>query len=913
MNDRKKLFLLPFIALILLNLPVMPAFSQAPTAGDCLGAIPVCQDVYYEPNIFSGTGTYPNEIPNCSPSNCTTCCPNNCLDGEWNSAWYIFTVQTGGLLSFTIQPDVTSDDYDWAVFNLTDNRCEEIYSLVNSLQVSCNAAGISNTTGMSSLMGGSLDCNICGTSGTNKWNADLLVLAGQTLVLYVSNWGSGAQGGFTLDFSESTAVIYDDVPPSMASVEADQVSGCSETDITLFFSENVTCSGVSSYLFTIEGPGGPYQVVETYGAACSVGGEWEKEFVLTVDHPFSSNGTYTIYMDAGFPGVQDACNNVAPPDTLTFVLDLGGPTVDESGLQISDATCGMDNGSITGLTANGTTSLSYVWKDSQGAILGYLLDLVDVPAETYTLEVYDQNDCITYAGPYTIAELGAPEIDDSGISITSSNYGASNGSITGIEISSTYTIAGYVWEDENNVVVGNSLDLTGVPTGYYDLTVIDENTCEAHAGPYFVGEIGGPLSANPSANPNILCKGESATLAPGAGGGSGSYTYTWTSTPAGFSSTLQNPVVAPEVSTTYHVQVNDGYISVDGDVDVTVLALPVPDAGSDQSIPHGTSTLLNGSASAGSGEYHYNWTPVDKLVDATVAEPQTKNIYETTPFFLMVEDAQTGCVSESPDETTVNITGGILSTNPSSSPDSVFCLGETIWLHANAGGGSGDYTYTWTSEPPISLPTVSSFSLEIQEAGTYFFYVKVNDGYNESFGYVEVRVDPAPVINLGSSIQTYCVFDTIMLDAGNPGSSYLWSNGDTSQTVMVGTTGLTYDPQDWSVTVINDEGCQADTSVSVIFDYDACVGISELNAPFDVRIYPNPSPGKVTLEIDEIFDPVRLDGYSVAGERMFTEMLDPSGDGSLKADIDLSYLSAGIYYIRLENKEGSLVSKLILK
>jgi len=99
-------------------------YGQTPTVGDCLGAIPVCQDVYYEPNIYSGTGNYPNEIPDCNPINCELCCPDNCLDGEWNSAWYIFTVQESGLLRFTIDPDIPSDDYDWAVFNLTDGREE---------------------------------------------------------------------------------------------------------------------------------------------------------------------------------------------------------------------------------------------------------------------------------------------------------------------------------------------------------------------------------------------------------------------------------------------------------------------------------------------------------------------------------------------------------------------------------------------------------------------------------------------------------------------------------------------------------------------------------------------------------------------------------------------------------------------
>ncbi len=666
-------------------------------------------------------------------------------------------------------------------------------------------------------------------------------------------------------------------------------------------------------MFTIEGPGGPYAVTDVYGPACAVGGEWEKEFTLTVDHPFQSNGTYTLYMSVGFPGVQDACGNVALADTLVFDLDLGAPLLDESGLTIGDATCGMDNGSITGLSASGQSELTYVWKNSQGAIVGSAIDLLNVSAENYTLEINDNQDCITYGGPYLVTELGAPEIDDNGIVITPSNYGSSTGSITGIIVSSTWAIDEYIWHDDQTNVVGNSLDLSAVPTGYYTLTVIDENTCEAYSGPYFVGEIGGPLTANPFANPDVICKGETTTLSPGAGGGIGNYVYSWTSNPAGFSSTLENPVVAPEVSTRYYIKIVDYDLSVTDSVDVTVLQLPVPFAGPDQSIPHGISTFLEGSASVGSGSYHYFWTPVDKLVDATVQNPQTKNIYETTPFFLEVEDAVTGCISEEADEMIVVISGGMLSMNPQVFPDSIVCLGETFELHANAGGGSGLYTYTWTDSDANVLSNESVFELSLTEAKLHYFYLKVNDGYNDVLGYVSVRVDPAPVINLGNDIQYVCVHETITLDAGNPGSSYLWSNGDTNRYTLLGTTGLGYDEQTISVHVNNIEGCEADTSVTIIFDYDYCVGIHEYENELDAKVYPNPSKGSIRLEVNDISDHAELRVFNMLGELQYKDYYLVPADGTLHRDIDLSMLTKGVYLLQIHANEGSMTIELIIR
>ena len=748
------------LGIAFLSISSLSSHSQVPTTGDCLGAIPVCEAYYFQPSTPNGVGNYPNEVGTGQT------CPYNCLWGEANSVWYIFTVQESGLLSFIITPVDLNDDYDWALYNLTQYRCDEIVSHMATITYSCNSAGGAGLHGATGALNGADDCAGGGNAnGNTQWNANIQVFEGQTFVLYISDW-TQSPTGYSLDLSPSTAVIFDDVPPYIFSVDAGAVSGCDETELDITFSENITCDGISPNLFSIEGPGGPYQVVDVYGVACDVGGEWEKEFILTVDHPFTSNGDYELHMSTGFPGVHDACNNIALADTISFYLDLGAPIIDESGVVIGDATCGMDNGSVTGLEVTGQTTLTYTWKNSQGAIVGNAPDLIDVAAESYTLEVTDLDNCITMGGPYVVEELGAPEIDDNNIFITPSNFGASNGSITGITVTSSFTIAEYIWEDDQGGLVGSELDLAGVPTGYYDLTVIDENTCEAQAGPYFVSEIGGPLTAFPSANPDVICRGESTTLAPGAGGGSGSYEYTWSSAPSGFSSSLENPVVAPIENTTYHVDIFDGYINISGSVDVIVNQLPFPDAGDDQSIPHGTSTILHGTASNGSGDYTYSWSPIDKLVDATLADPLTKNLYESTPFFLEIEDMQTGCVSEAPNDMTVNITGGILSTNPSSYPDSIFCQGEEFWLHANAGGGSGDYNYTWTcSDLSLSLPDEASFSLLIETAGTYHFHVNVNDGYNDVSGDATVTISPKPFLNLGASVQTYCIYDTVTLDA----------------------------------------------------------------------------------------------------------------------------------------------------
>ncbi len=232
-----------------LVLPTIFAYSQIPTDQDCLGAIPVCQPVYYQENSYSGTGNYPNEI-NPGPS---------CMDwGELNDVWYIITVKTGGDLGFLITPNNPDNDYDWAVYNLTDAECSDIY-YDPSLEVSCNWSGTPGPTGAN---GGS-NLNHQNAYGT-PFNALIPVNVGETYVLNVSNFSSN-QYGYTLDFSLSTASIYDNVPPYISDVQ--QTIGCAgETQLSFKFSENVLYTTVQASDFSITGPAGEtYTIMSPYG------------------------------------------------------------------------------------------------------------------------------------------------------------------------------------------------------------------------------------------------------------------------------------------------------------------------------------------------------------------------------------------------------------------------------------------------------------------------------------------------------------------------------------------------------------------------------------------------------------------------------------------------------------------------
>lgn len=453
--------------------------AQRAPEQDCINAIAVCQESYYQPNSYEGEGQNGNEIPTGGG------CPGNCLaSGEKNDVWYILTVQTGGYLGFVISPNNNNDDYDWAVYDLTNNECSDIYSMVGTLQVSCNYTATPGPTGPNG--GSNSDCT--GASGS-PYNKLIPVNAGETYVINVSNYSS-TQYGYTLDFSSSTAQIYDDVRPELTNVFGDGIT-CGSDSVDFQFSENVACASVMPGSFTLTGPDGEHEIVDIKGDACEEGGSWEKRYTAFIDPPFLVDGEYTFSLDP-FNTIIDACDNIARPGEITFNVDLNAPEIDTTYKTITNATCGEDNGSITGLEVTGNEPLLYEWKDIDGNIVGTEVDLVDIGAGEYTLIVTDTYNCGAVAGPYKIQDEGAPEINTDDLEINASICSDDNGSILGLEIIGVSPFT-FEWRDQNNNIVGDQLELNNVPGGDYTLYISDANGCEAITGPYHIDGFPPPL------------------------------------------------------------------------------------------------------------------------------------------------------------------------------------------------------------------------------------------------------------------------------------------------------------------------------------------------------------------------------------------------------------------------------------
>jgi len=153
-------------------------------------------------------------------------------------------------------------------------------------------------------------------------------------------------------------------------------------------------------------------------------------------------------------------------------------------------------GSITGLFVDNSDVLedaysrgdygvySYRWIDAGGNTVGTSIDLSNVQAGVYHLDVSYKNQCTITYGPITLKNISGPNIDQSHADITSTNCGESTGSITNIQVTGSGTLK-YSWLNSQQQQVATALDLVNQPTGTYKLQVTDDSQC----GPIFSADI----------------------------------------------------------------------------------------------------------------------------------------------------------------------------------------------------------------------------------------------------------------------------------------------------------------------------------------------------------------------------------------------------------------------------------------
>ncbi len=202
-----------------------------------------------------------------------------------------------------------------------------------------------------------------------------------------------------------------------------------------------------------------------------------------------------------------------------------------------------------------------------------------------------------------------------------------------------------------------------------------------------------------------------------------------------------------------------------------------------------------------------------------------------------------------------------------------FISGTRVWR-------SRDHSF---NPYPYTIPGVIEITGTNQSNPTNFYYflydieITAIGCRGGSLSEVDIQVRPKPSVNLAATQQF--VNGQLVLDAGNPGSSYLWNTGQTTRTIEP------QEPGNYIVMVTNLWGCSAGDQI-----YVAVTAVSQVD-DLPVRIFPNPNTGVFRVETPGVFN---VEIYDISGRKIFL-----ANNQEFSSLIDISSFQTGIYIMRL--------------
>jgi len=378
-----------FLGLIIfMSLPLRAQLPPNQPEQDCINAIEVCNmDTIVQLQAYTGLGLNEDEITN----------ENSCLGkGTTSEVWYIFTVQQSGNLCFTItQFDTLADDYDWALFNITNATCADIINgNVTSFGGNCNFGsnelGCGGRTGANGETGG--DCQ-------EQNEPCIPVIAGEVYVLNIASFEPSDRDieGFFLDWNGSTAIIGDNEPPRLDFAFQE----CDNNTITVGFSENVVCQTVTPTDFSITGPDGNHVVTRIDKPDCDNGAStFADSFVLEINPAITVSGQYTVSLTGE---VLDICGFAAElPNSQTINLNTLPAIVGAT----PQAICTGDSSTlqITGLNNPGQYNIKW----TPGNLSGAAVTVNPDSTTTYNVRIQDSSGCLRFQDSIEISVLPSP-------------------------------------------------------------------------------------------------------------------------------------------------------------------------------------------------------------------------------------------------------------------------------------------------------------------------------------------------------------------------------------------------------------------------------------------------------------------------------------------------------------------------
>jgi large repetitive protein len=463
----------------------------------------------------------------------------------------------------------------------------------------------------------------------------------------------------------------------------------------------------------------------------------------------SAAGNYSVTATANGCSATSAPTAVTLQATPSAAVTAGG------------ATSFCQGGSVT-LTA--ASAGSYLWSNGANT-----QSITVTAGGSYSVNV-STNGCSATSTPTVVSILPSPTAV---ITNTGSTTFCSGGSVVlnapTAPTGSTFT---YVWRLNGNPITGATAQtFTANAAGAYSLVVTNNQGCTATSANTTVVVNALPTATITASGSTTICAGASVTLSAPAGAA-----YVWSN-----GATTQS--IAASTAGAYTVTVNsNGCTATSSATTVTVNALPVAtiSASGATNLCQGSSVTLTASPAT-----TYLWSTGATTPSITVNTAGNYSVSSTT----------NGCTASSV-PTTINVQA-LPSASISVIGATTFCQGASVTLTASSAG-----SYLWSNGATTQTIVATT-------PGNYTVQVSSN-GCSATSSAIPVVVNALPTASINAAGPTsFCQGGTVTLTAA-PASAYLWSNGATTSSITVNTSGS------YGVQLTNALGCTAQATPVVV-------------------------------------------------------------------------------------------------
>ncbi len=429
------------------------------------------------------------------------------------------------------------------------------------------------------------------------------------------------------------------------------------------------------------------------------------------------------------------------------------------------------------LTANDSNYISYLWSTGDST-----QSIKVAKSGNYTVQVTGADGCEATSAVRTITVLPVPPIPKI-------NGGDSAAICSGSSIKLTAPLgyANYAWSTgshEPSIIVTDS--------GNYTVSITNANGCQSASLPYFVKVY--PSPAPSITGPSAVCTNSTESYSVQDSNASGNnVSYAWSLSPNG---TIMSGSGTNSVTINWQ-GAGTGAINVTETNTITGCTGTAPEInvniGSSlhpQIASTGGTILCSGDSlplDAGAGYVSYAWS--------TGATNEAIEAAQGGTYIVTVVDAN-GCQGSD----TIQIIEMPTPAPVLHGPDSV-CLNSVVTYAVKNVAGD---VYDWTVLGGTLLNGSATNSITVQWGGTGTGFVSIIQSNSHCTGSASDSV----VIGKGISPQImasgptgFCIGDSLKLTAPAGYSSYLWSDSETTQTIIVKNSGT------YTVTVSDTDGC----------------------------------------------------------------------------------------------------------